>query len=1475
MPSLHHHRYSGKLFGALIFFLLGTIWISTQPDRSNKPPWPGQDIQTSQSFALNRNDKALSTIDVTPLAPTSYESRDAMRTRVGQQYGKLPLSFEANLGQVDGAVKYLTRSRGCDVFLTSTEAVLSLNGVESIRVSPKLWADGPLGRIRELKTEPAVLRMKLLGAKHDAKVTGLDEQSGKSNYFLGNDPANWHANVTRYSRVRYTDVYPGIDLVFHGSQRQLEYDFVISSGSSPDKIKLAFDGALQMDLDTDGALRLHTSAGELRQHRPVVYQNVNGERKEISGRYVIKGRHEIGFEVSEYDMTQPLVIDPVLSYSTYLGGNDNDAGFGITLDSLGNAYVTGETSSTNFPVVNSLPHGPENSYTFITKLNAAGSALVYSTYVGGLGGSFAIEQGNSIAVDGAGNAYVTGSTFTTDFPTVNAYQNSRHGGRDAFALKLSPTGSVLVYSTYLGGNADDEGRGIAVDATGNAYVIGRTVSTDFPTTNALQPVYGGNTCGPSNPCDDAFVTKFASSGSTLVYSTYLGGNRREYGNAIAVDGSDSAYVTGFTNSTNFPTTANALQTHYSDEGTNSEEHDVFVTKLNSSGSAFVYSTYLGGSLGSDDGKGIAVDSAGNAYVAGHTDSRNFPTVNAVQPAIAPGGNGAGSQFSDAFASKLNATGSVLVYSTFLGGSQSDAAQSIAIDSAGNAYLTGYTNSPNFPVANAFQPNPSPIDFSLTGDAFITKLSATGSAFVYSSFLGGGSVEAGNGIAVDASDSAYVTGYTRSTDFPTASPMQGTNGGGNFFGDAFITKISNGAPLVALSLSAVQPDKGGNTGFVTVTLHGNGFASGATVKLVHAGQPDITATSVTVSHNSTVAEVLFDLTSQASGVRDVVLINPDNSSATRAAAFTVEAGGEPHVWVDIIGRGEMRPGQPQTYYIFYGNRGNVDGYKVPLYIAFDKRIAWKRKFTMATPILPPGVESIDWTQTPITYDRGELTYMLLRIIKIAPGVTGVLSLQLTLPNDWPRQDTATAKAWVEPHPKGNPPPQDDCRTSVARAGLSIGYAALGAALGAECLSSGMSLWSEHQLENSEGADSRVNSELQSDVAAAAFAAHCAHIRAAPLEVFGIGLNIGSAIVDCTGIDEWLQKHIFAIFGIDPNDKFGAQGVGSARYLSGAEPLRYAIFFENKPEATGPAQTVVVTDQLDAAKLDLKTFSLGPIFFGVDRKVIPPPGLSEYTAEVDLRPQRNLIVHLEAKLDKTSGLLTWRFSSLDPATGLPTDDPVAGFLPPNRTPPEGEAQVLFTVQAKTEVVTGTVVRNKARIVFDTNAPIVTPEWFNTIDYSKPTSQVQSLPPTVTYSFVVSWAGTDTGAGINNYTVFVSEDGGTFVPWLENTSTTSDVFTGSANKSYRFFSIARDAAGNEEVVKSNAEAMTTVTVPPGNPIDEASFFVSQHYRDFLSREPDPSGLAFWTNQITECQQPGATCNAEVRRINVSAAFFLSIEF
>ena len=450
--------------------------------------------------------------------------------------------------------------------------------------------------------------------------------------------------------------------------------------------------------------------------------------------------------------TEPLIIDPALVYSTYLGGSYEDTGYGIAVDSSGNAYITGYTWSDDFPNPLQSTYGGSGDV-FVTKLNATGSALIYSTYLGGRSNDY----GHGITVDADGNAYITGDTSSDNFPTVNPLQPDYGEWGDAFVVKLNASGSALIYSTYLGGSYHDNANGIAVDRWGSAYITGETLSADFPTQDALQPDHGGGY--------DAFVAKLNAAGSQLVYSTYLGGSSGDNGGGIAVDALENAYVTGVAGSNDFPRTPGAYQTAFGGG------EDAFVTKINAAGSTLVYSTYLGGTS-YDGGNDVSVDVDGNAYITGFA-SEGFPTANALQPDYGGGPH-------DAFVAKLNATGSALIYSTYLGGSGLDWGNGIAIDTSGNAYVTGQTNSGGFPTQDPFQPDPGG-----NVDAFVVKLNASGSGLVYSTYLGGGSNDYGTGIAVDADGNAYVTGGTASSNFPTVGPLQPSNAG-EF--DAFVAKI---------------------------------------------------------------------------------------------------------------------------------------------------------------------------------------------------------------------------------------------------------------------------------------------------------------------------------------------------------------------------------------------------------------------------------------------------------------------------------------------------------------------------------------------------------------------------------------------------------------------------------------------------------------------------------------------------------------
>lgn len=687
----------------------------------------------------------------TPSLPARQTStRDSGRQLAA--HSQILLGFEPNVGQSDAQVKFLFRGRRYTMFLAPSAAVWVLNGA----------------------TKPAALRMCFVGGNPATRLTGLDQLAGKSNYFVGNDTAKWRTNVPHYARVRYQAVYPGIDLVFYqGPLGHLEYDFVITPGADPGAITLTFEGSRKLELDARGDLILHLpSAGPVppasnfttRLLKPLIYQPLGDRRQEISGGYVLTDANQVRFEVASYDHTRPLVIDPALAYSTYLGGSGDDGMDGFAIDAAGNAYITGYAISADFPTTaGAFDLTLANIDAFVSKLNPTGSALVYSTYLGGSAGE-GTEHGMAITVDAGGNAYVTGDTSSTNFPTTpGAFRTI--AGLGGFVTKLNATGSALVYSTYFAG-----GRGIFVDSAGNAYIAGNA-DAGFPTTlGSFQPSLGG--CG-SFSCD-GFVAKLNSSGSALVFSTFLGGSGDDFVfEGIGVDADGNVYVVGRTNSTNFPT-VNPFQAAFAGGG-----HDAFVTKLNPSASAAVYSTYLGGS-GNDEGRGIAVDAAGNAYVTGQTSSTDFPKLNAVQSNLGGG--------DDAFAAKFNPTGAALLYSTYLGGNAFDRGSPVAVDQTGSAYIVGFTHSTNFPTANALQPtHGGGAGAPGFGDAFVTKLSANGSSLVYSTYLGGSASDGAFGVAVDSSGNAYVAGDTSSTDFPIVTGAMDTTLGG--IQDPFVVKIT--------------------------------------------------------------------------------------------------------------------------------------------------------------------------------------------------------------------------------------------------------------------------------------------------------------------------------------------------------------------------------------------------------------------------------------------------------------------------------------------------------------------------------------------------------------------------------------------------------------------------------------------------------------------------------------------------------------
>jgi len=710
--------------------------------------------------------------------------------------GKLALHFEANLGQVNEPVRFLLRGEGYVLFLTPAEAVLQTRNVhpggQTGRPHHSAANERPTGGLG------SAVRIKLLGANPAARVTGLEGLPGRVNYFKGGDAKHWRTNVTTFGRVKYENVWPGVDLVFYASaERQVEHDFVVLPGADPTAIVLGIAGAEDVRLEETGDLVLDLPGARVQLRKPIIHQTLGGTRQEVAGGFVVHGlpppaaespdgpfvekaartgnqERTVSFVIGDYDRDLPLVIDPVLSYSTYLGGGGQDWGAGVAVDTAGCIYLTGTTESADFPTATGYGTPPSgNLDCFVVKLTPDGSQMLYTAFLGGGG----LEYPAGIAVGSLGHVYVTGGTQSGDFPTTNALQSVNAGSWDAFVARLSPGGDALLYSTYLGGSDADWPVGIAVDALGNAYIAGDTASLDFPTTNALQAVFGGKGTLFGTDC---FVAKLNSTGSALAYSTFLGGTGDEGPTGLAVDDAGNAHVTGWTSSTNFPT-AHALQPHQA-----GGPSDGFVAKLDPSGASLSYSTYLGGPgwweailFGVEMRGNIAVDASGNAYVAVFTqDSDYFPAIpgvmkphlRALQTAVV----------------KLDATGSSVAYTTFLPG----VPVALAVDAVGNVTVAGNRMSyldpslgPYFQPVNALQPN-----YGGNGDAWLCKLKWDGTRLAYATYLGGSGEERVEGIALDKSGNAYVLGQTSSTNFPTTNALQAAYGGADW--DAFLTKIAD-------------------------------------------------------------------------------------------------------------------------------------------------------------------------------------------------------------------------------------------------------------------------------------------------------------------------------------------------------------------------------------------------------------------------------------------------------------------------------------------------------------------------------------------------------------------------------------------------------------------------------------------------------------------------------------------------------------
>jgi len=810
--------------------------------------------------------------------------------KISPDYGKIPLYFIPNEGQVNEKALFYAKASRYTLWMTKEGLVF-----DSIKRTKKKQNESlsshPKNRNNpeDFTCERDVSRLIFLNSKKNPEVILKDRTEHKVNYFVGKDRSKWRTNIQTSRAVLYKELYRNIDLRVYGIDKQIEYDFIVKPGGEISDISFEYKDIEHTEIDKCGSLLIETQFGKLEHAKPDCYQVLGGERIEVEAGFKRIENNTYGFKVEEYNRNYELIIDPlVLVYSTYLGGSNNDYGWGIAVDSQGAAYVTGYTWSTDFPTQNAYQGSNPGPYNvFITKVNSAGDALVYSTYLGGSSDDCAW----GIAVDSQGAAYVTGRTTSSDFPTQNPIQGTYAGELDVFITKINSSGSALVYSTYLGDSDRDYGYDIAVDSQGAAYITGETWSTGFPTQNPIYLNQGGI---------DAFITKVNSSGSALVYSTYLGGSDNDYGRGIAVDTQGAAYVVGSPTSVDFPT-QNPIQ------GTLAGGEDVFITKVNSTGDALVYSTYLGGAQ-YDNGIAIAVDTQGAAYVTGYTDSEDYPTQNPIQGTHAVG--------EDVFITKVNSTGDALVYSTYLGGYSDDYGREIAVDTLGTAYVAGHTWSTDFPTQNPFQET-----YPGGGEAFIIMIHPSGDALVFSTYLGGSNTDAGWSIAVDSEAAVYVTGETDSTDFPTQNPIQGSCAG---IIDAFITKLNFTCSLTitAGSGGTTNPSPGtytydyGEEVTITATPDAEYTFSGWTGD-VPSGQENDNPITITMDSDKSVT---------ANFVRPYQLTIVAGSGGTTDPV--------PGIYTHVSGTQVSVQAIPNSGYRFSGWSGDASGTTNPITITMD-------------------------------------------------------------------------------------------------------------------------------------------------------------------------------------------------------------------------------------------------------------------------------------------------------------------------------------------------------------------------------------------------------------------------------------------------------------------------------------------------------------------------------------------------------------
>ena len=1413
----------------------------------------------------------LATIFMLILAPPVFASRlsvEAMpATSTAEQHSTL-LIFP-NHGQLDSPALFYNRS--------ANHAAFFLNERVRIGFQPTLKGERPQGRT-ENPDRIDFFDISFVGARSDLAPEGSNLQLTRMNFFPGSDASSRRTNLPTFREVRYPSVWPGIDINFGITAGSVKYEMQIEAGRDLSQIKLLYAGVKAAALDEEGNLLLQTNRGSrLQEARPVSFQEVDSVRQSVDIQYQIISEFDstlggavIGFSAREFYSSEiPLTIDPDILFSTYLGGatssvsTQSESFRYLDVDSQGNTVAVARVATLDYPTTDGSQN--PNEAIVVSKLSADLSELIFSTV-------FCSDQCGTpqgVVLDAQDRIYLTGTAERSNFPTTSsAFQSSFRGASNAFVVQLNASGDETLYSSLLGGDGvpgvhagNDVAEGIAVDAQGHIYIVGSMASPTFPTT----PTAFDRTFHAGDDGRDGFAAKFdptKSGAESLVYSTILGGTcngctiwdssqenrliQSERARDVAVDGEGNAYVVGVATSSDFPVTTQAIDT------TINGRQDAFVAKIDPLGENLIYSTFLGGGA-REIGNTIEVDEAGHAYVAGSTNSGNFPTT--------PGALDRDFEDQvfrpvDAFVAKINPSGSGLVYSTYLGRANNEFVNDVDIDASGNAYIVGWLNrGVDYPVTDDAIPLPSG-GFSTL--AFLSKISPEGSELLFSTLLAGNGQNYANTVRAEDNGDVWILGETTADNFPTTPFAYSRTREGDR--DAFIMKVSTVEP-VTLTIDSVQPNEGGNTGQVTLSIRGGGFLDVSRVFL--AGSVDIEAESV-VADGSEYLETTFDLAEAPLGEYSVVIENTEGEQAILDSRFEISTTTS-GISGRVVGRSSLgvRRGSGSSddfehrerIFVAVENSSNVDAF-VPFSITIpgQESLAGVGLLSDVRETITIGDEEFSFPvvleATADQLSKSAGGYAADGLVVLRPGEKRAIPVEFTY-----SCGEAETEVRVEVRKSAaDLTTFERCMTDVAFFLGSFATPGL-----QDCILSTFQLTATI-------VDTFEDDSLSS---AGVFWSQyivrilgCADIVAPGIgTVLSTSANGLATLYSCAPVIEDLLFSQSYECGVssDPNTKFGPAGIGLERYIQGGTSLNFAVHFENLQDATAPAQDVVVTDLLDPATMKLAT--LQPELFSIGERIVAPRRSDPLgDVEFDLRPDLDLLVRVDTTIDDEAGTAVFRFTSVDPDTGEPLDDSsLEGFLPPNQTSPEGQGFILFSIDMAEDLPTGTVIANQADIVFDANEPIETPVWTNTVDATTPTSQVLSLAPIQCgASFEVFWSGGDEGSGVADFTISVSEDGGPFEVWLERTPDTSGVFAGEVGKSYAFRAEARDRVGLIEEKPPIPEATTTVIEDSLPPATAASLVASPNEQGWHNSsvtvnliavdEPSECGVAEISWELTQ---------------------------